>query len=236
MASRQSSRPRAGAWSASRCVCVNPLDVTALLILIAVLASAWYRLSAAMARSAPLSTRLVLSSLGMSGQLVVTVTLAGAVGQLRAAVVGPAAVVLSVILFGIAVRAARAPARRQTAADTRQTAGDTRQTAARDLRAIAAGLRAAAAWENVLLAGLFAFAAAWIATAIRFYPPRGIDDVTYHLTPVYQAIQDHRLTLLPVALRGHFVSPLNGEMLFLPLPLIYWSIRWIATKSAIAWN
>ena len=82
---------------------------------------------------------------------------------------------------------------------------------------------------------MLVFATAWISTALAVYPPRGIDDVTYHLPPIYQAIQDHRLTVLPIELRGHFGYPLNAEMLFLLVPLFTGNIRWIAAPQAVFW-
>src|SRR5437667_80216 len=78
-------------------------------------------------------------------------------------------------------------------------------------RVVLAALR----WETAALVLVLGFAGAWLATAIAWYPPRGIDDLVYHLPLVYQAIQDHRLTVLPIELRSLFAFPLAGEMTFL---------------------
>jgi len=85
----------------------------------------------------------------------------------------------------------------------------------------------------VLLAIILAFAGVWIATVIAFYPPRGIDDVTYHLPPIYQSVQDGRLALLPVGLRGHFAYPLNGELLFAWVVLFTHDTRWIDAPQVL---
>jgi hypothetical protein len=196
--------------------------VVILLALIVFVSCAWYSLTAEHAGGGSASTRAVLAALGASGQLVVSVTLLGAVGLLTPATVGVTNAALSLLVLFLARRVIRSPA--ALAAIARD-----------DFRAIAAASRAAVSWENVLFAVFFAFAAAWIVTAMRFYPPRGIDDVTYHLPPIYQAIQDQRLVLLPIELRGHFGYPLNGEMLFLLVPLFTGAIRWIAAPQAVGW-
>ena len=87
-------------------------------------------------------------------------------------------------------------------------------------RRSAVWLRAAMAWENALLVVLAAFVSLWMITAAVLLPPRGIDDLVYHLPPIYQDAQAHRLELLPVTLRDTFAFPFNGEFLFL-WPLVF---------------
>jgi len=182
---------------------------------------AWHLYTAVRADTS-LSTRFVLSGIGASAQIVLTLTLFGAFGHLRPAPVAITNGALSLLLAAAAVR----------------RAGSLRTILTllgRDLRAFAGTARAALAWETLLLAGILLFAGLWIATAVAFYPPRGIDDVTYHLPPIYQAIQDGRLVLLPVELRGHFAYPLNGELLFLWVALFTHAIHWIDVPQGLLW-
>ncbi len=89
------------------------------------------------------------------------------------------------------------------------------------VRRIATAIAAATRWENILLALLVAFTALWLVAAAVFLPPRTIEDLAYHLPPLYQAVQSHRLELLPVALRDAFAFPFNGGLLLLwPLVLL----------------
>jgi hypothetical protein len=75
-------------------------------------------------------------------------------------------------------------------------------------------------WETVLLSLLILFVAVWLVAAGALLPPRGIDDLVYHLPPIYQSVQKHRIELLPLQLRDMFAFPLDGELLFL-WPLIF---------------
>jgi len=73
---------------------------------------------------------------------------------------------------------------------------------------------------NVTLMVLGIFLTFWFCTAAYFLPPRGIDDLVSHLPPIYQYVQDHRISLLPIKLRDSFAMPQNGELLFL-WPMIF---------------
>ena len=75
-------------------------------------------------------------------------------------------------------------------------------------------------WETCLLSLLLLFVTVWLVAAGALLPPRGIDDLVYHLPPIYESVQNHRIVLLPVQLRDMFASPLDGELLFL-WPLIF---------------
>ena len=193
-----------------------------LIALTMVVLTAWYAVAATAGPATPTSTRLVFACLGASGQWVVTTTAAGATGVLTYAVVGLANAAIAVVVLVRARRAVRPPL---------SLAGMARG----DLAAAVAAGRSALSWELAIIAVLLAFATAWIATALAVYPPRGIDDVTYHLPPIYQAIQDQRLSVLPIELRGHFGYPLNAEMLFLLVPLFAGDIQWIAAPQAVFW-
>ena len=56
---------------------------------------------------------------------------------------------------------------------------------------------------------------AWILIAAYYLPPRGIDDLAYHLPTIFEYIQSHQIKLLPVELRHHFAFPENAELLFM---------------------
>ena len=84
----------------------------------------------------------------------------------------------------------------------------------------AARAREILGWETCLLSLLLLFVTVWLVAAGVLLPPRGIDDLVYHLPPIYQSVQEHRIVLLPVQLRDMFASPLDGELLFL-WPLIF---------------
>jgi len=78
----------------------------------------------------------------------------------------------------------------------------------------------AIAWENTLLLSLLLLVGIWLFVAAIFLPPRGIDDLVYHLPLLYQFVQSHQIDLLPLELRKGFAFPLNGDFLFL-WPLIF---------------
>ncbi len=193
----------------------------ALILLSLLVVAPWYLLTAVQS-GGPLSTRGVLSSIGASGQIVLTLTFFGAVGHLRPAAVGVATVLVCGLLAAAGLRA--------TAKQ-----GGVLAILKRDAASIRDTTRAVLAWETVVLAVLVIFAGLWIMTAIAFYPPRGIDDVTYHLPLIYQSLQDHRLVMLPLELRGHFAYPLNGELLFLWVVLFTHAIRFVDAPQAVMW-
>ncbi|NVO00751.1 MAG: glycosyltransferase family 39 protein [Geobacteraceae bacterium] len=55
----------------------------------------------------------------------------------------------------------------------------------------------------------------WIFAVSYYLPPRGIDDLAYHLPTIFEYIQSHKISLLPVELRYHFAFPENAELLFM---------------------
>lgn len=54
----------------------------------------------------------------------------------------------------------------------------------------------------------------WILVADYFLPPRGIDDLTYHLPAVFEYVSSHEIRLLPLNIQ-HLAFPQNAELLFL---------------------
>lgn len=181
--------------------------------------AAWSFVTAAVAKG-PFIERLVLTGVGASGQIVVTVMGLGAAGWLTAPALSGTNVALVLALTAAVLCTAG------------QTAKPVRLALA-DLRTIGAGARAARGWETLALAAILGFAALWLATVIACYPPRGVDDLVYHLPPIYQAAQDHRLSILPLQLRNHFAFPLNGELTFLWVVLLAGSTRWVDAPQAV---
>lgn len=68
---------------------------------------------------------------------------------------------------------------------------------------------------NLVILLLAVFLSFWICLATYLLPPRGVDDLVYHLPPLYEYVQNHKIALLPLDLRDQFAMPLGGEFLFL---------------------
>jgi hypothetical protein len=68
---------------------------------------------------------------------------------------------------------------------------------------------------NVALISLICLAYLWIIVASYYLPPRGVDDLVYHLPPVFEYITSHKIFLLPIDIRSHFAFPENAELLFM---------------------
>ncbi len=81
-------------------------------------------------------------------------------------------------------------------------------------------------WENIALTLLLGFLTLWFCIVIYFLPPRGIDDLVYHLPPLYEFVQSHQISLLPLELRHNFAMPSGGDFLFL-WPLIFFHDDWM---------
>ncbi len=60
----------------------------------------------------------------------------------------------------------------------------------------------------------------WLFLSALLLPPRGIDDLTYHLPAVYEFINHEKIFLLAIEYRDHFAYPMNAELLFL-WPVIF---------------
>jgi hypothetical protein len=97
----------------------------------------------------------------------------------------------------------------------------------RDLRAIVPAARESRGWETGILAAILLYAGIWLGTVVAYYPPRGVDDLVYHLPPVYQAVQTHRFEILDLTLRTFFAFPFDGEMPFLWIALLTGGVRWV---------
>jgi hypothetical protein len=176
--------------------------IVLLLLVTALIAGSWAVLFAGRAQSSP-STQLAYAGLATAVQIALTELALGIAGGLRRPSLVAVNVVLSVALLAFALR------RRSRRAAPRRVAGEAK-----------AAVREILAWETGVLALLAAFVVVWLTVAAAFLPPRAIDDLDYHLSPLYRTVQTGRIELLPLALRDFFAYPLNGELLFLwPLVL-----------------
>ena len=68
---------------------------------------------------------------------------------------------------------------------------------------------------NIILIALVLLSYSWVVTAAYFLPLRGVDDLFYHLPPIFHYIQTHTISLLPTEIRHHFAFPQNAELLFM---------------------
>ena len=73
---------------------------------------------------------------------------------------------------------------------------------------------------NQVLLLLIIFSYTIIITASFLLPPRGIDDMGYHLPVISEYARAHTIKLLPVQIREAFAYPQNAELLFL-WPLLF---------------
>jgi hypothetical protein len=174
------------------------------LVITALLPAAWwFWLVRRCAESGP--GALSFAGLLAGSQLVLTGMILGAAGVLRLPLMLASLGVVTalVLLAGVRRRATRLPVPDRP----------------RDAPGLDAG--------NVAL-GLLALAAvAWILTATWLLPPRGADDLSYHLPPVFQAVQTGSLALLPLELRGQFAMPLGAELLYLWPAIFFHADTWV---------
>jgi Dolichyl-phosphate-mannose-protein mannosyltransferase len=66
----------------------------------------------------------------------------------------------------------------------------------------------------------------WILTAAYFLPPRGLDDLAYHLPAIFEYIRSHEVRLLRDGF-WQFAFPENGELLFLWPTIFTHDQRWV---------
>jgi hypothetical protein len=84
-----------------------------------------------------------------------------------------------------------------------------------DIRHFKQAAVAALDYHAVALVIITALTYGWILAASYYLPPRGTDDLVYHLSSIFQYIQSHEIKLLPLDLRWHFAFPENAELLFM---------------------
>ncbi len=73
---------------------------------------------------------------------------------------------------------------------------------------------------NKILLILVVFSYAIVITASYLLPPRGIDDLAYHIPIISEYTRSHTIKLLSLQIREAFAYPQNAELLFL-WPLIF---------------
>ena len=169
----------------------------------------------------PASTRMVLAGAGASGQIVLTCLALGIAGLLTVDAVAGATLLTAGALLAVGLR-------------SRDSRGRVAERARADVRAIAHAARGSLGWETAVLAAALLLAGLWLATVVFVYSPRGVDDIVYHLPPIYQAVQTHRFQILPLELRQLFAFPFNADMLFLWVTLLTGSIRWVDGTQILA--
>ena len=81
---------------------------------------------------------------------------------------------------------------------------------------------------HVKVLGLLAAATyAWVLTAAYFLPPRGIDDLAYHLPTIFEYVRSHEIRLLPTSMCSTFAFPENAELLFMWPVMFTHDQRWV---------
>ena len=83
------------------------------------------------------------------------------------------------------------------------------------LKALTTRVRRNIGWEIIALSTILFLLVLWFCVATYFLPPRGIDDLVYHLPPLYEFVKNHEISLLPLDLRHNFAMPFGGDFLFL---------------------
>ncbi len=69
--------------------------------------------------------------------------------------------------------------------------------------------------SNLFLILLLVFVSWWFILASLLLPPRGVDDLGYHLPPIYHYITHHNLEVLPPEPVPFVAYPQNADMLFM---------------------
>ena len=82
-------------------------------------------------------------------------------------------------------------------------------------------------FSNKLIAAGALFVLGWLFVCAYYLPPRGVDDLTYHLPFIYESIQRGSWALLPTDLRVQFAYPMNVEVLYTWPVLILRDTRWV---------
>jgi hypothetical protein len=80
---------------------------------------------------------------------------------------------------------------------------------------------------NVFLIILTIIASIWIILSAFLLPPRGVDDLTYHLPAIFEYINMKEIFLLPTNFKVHFAFPMNAELLFM------WPLNFIKSTTSL---
>ena len=83
-------------------------------------------------------------------------------------------------------------------------------------------------WANGALLLLVELVSAWLLVATWLLPPRGADDLAYHLPAIFQMAQTGSLQVLPLQIRFQFALPLGGDLLYLwPVLFLQGDTTWV---------
>lgn len=160
----------------------------------------FYLLVSACVTGTGLSQKILLTFLFTSAQIIATELLLGLAGSLYAS----ALAVVNCLLAAMAL-----------CYSLRKSDIKVSEIIRSDFGGMKASLFRLLNCHNVLLFMLIVPAYAWILLAAYHLPLRGVDDLFYHLPPVFHYIQTHTISLLPVEIRHHFAYPQNAELLYL---------------------
>lgn len=84
-----------------------------------------------------------------------------------------------------------------------------------DINNIVINVRKSLDAYNIILGLLVFLAYGWILMSAYYLPIRGIDDLYYHLPPIFEYIQSHEIKLIPINVHTSFAFPENAELLFM---------------------
>lgn len=140
---------------------------------------------------------LVYAGLALASQLVLSQIVLGIFGYLTVGALLATLLALGALVAGLALRAPR-PVPVSAGVTAREVLGP----------------------ANVTLLALALLLTAWMALATWLLPPRGVDDMAYHLPPLYEFARSGTIFVLPLQLRVQFALPLGGDLLYL-WPLVF---------------
>jgi len=143
--------------------------------------------------------RIILAGLWSFGQIILTQLILGLLGFLYLPLVVYFNISITVIVIAVSSVIKQNP----------------RQLFVEEYQRIVRGIRCVYSLENAFLIILIVFTFIWIVAAIYYLPLIRMDDLTYHLPPIYEYIINHRIFLLPVDVSKGFAFPENAELLFM---------------------
>lgn len=152
-----------------------------------------------------LSGKIIGIGILSCAQIVFTQLVLGAVGFLYPSTLVFSNLLISAIIFVI---------------NFRHNPRDFFVTLKQDCERFVVGLRGVLSPANFFLAQLAVLMSLWFVIAAYWLPPRGVDDLGYHLPLIYEAIVTHRFSLSPVEYIPYVAYPANAE-LFTLWPTIF---------------
>ncbi len=80
---------------------------------------------------------------------------------------------------------------------------------------------------NVLITFLSVVSFVWLILASYLLPPRGVDDLVYHLPAIYEYLINEEIFILPTSFMVHFAFPMNAEL------ILMWPLNFIKSTTTI---